>query len=102
MIVIRVLGTDKKTSERKMRKITRTLMDYCKDLWHENIYVEFPQDRMRLDLGVEIVIQIFTSFTDMDGRILERGVRLRVRDYCPAPVKIGVQRIEALTSFELS
>lgn len=55
MIVLTILGTSADSTEEQLRAITSQLEALCAPT---EIYVAFPMDRMQMDLGKEIVVQV--------------------------------------------
>src|SRR3989338_3614579 len=71
MIVFTVLGTAADSTEEQLREITARLETMCTECDRSiKMYIAFPMDRMQMDLGLEIVVQIASNYFLRDSFLL--------------------------------
>ena len=93
MIVFTVLGTSHDSTEEQLQEITRRLIKVCKETHREMAYVAFPVDRMLMDLGTEILVQVTGDFR-RTGQFFDQVKDIFAAHFPPGTI-IGIQSIGA-------
>lgn len=100
MIVFTILGTSADSTEEQLQAITNDLVSLCKrvagrpDVYGPTpVYVAFPIDRMRMDLGAEVIVQVASHYTHTHSQSFSDKVKKILLCYFPKGTKIGIQVI---------
>ena len=98
MVTIDVLGTSDASTEEELEALTEEILAFCKERPSiDDPYVEFPVDRMKMDLGKELVVEVCGLSPSIDEEIsYSRGIHEVVKSHFPK-AKVGLQMVEAET-----
>jgi len=85
--------------ESELEELAKRLIALCKVNLHTKAYVAFPADRMQMDLGKEIVVQVAGNIHLHQVENLFGWVSSMFADFFPE-ANIAVQEIKARTRKE--